>query len=442
VAKQSDAFDATASHVGAHLLGGRPLVALARVEGALADPRQLSLASGTYVVGSAPDCALRIEDRTVSRHHLELEPCAEGVRVRDLGSRNGTFFLGQRMERFTAVFGAQLQVGNVTLRIDVDRTSLDEGAVFDGDRYRELAGSAPPMRRLFATLVRLEPSLVTALVEGESGTGKELVARAIHDASQVSSGPFVAVNCGGIQRELVASELFGHKKGAFTHAVETRKGAFESADGGTLFLDEIGELPLDVQPTLLRVLESGELRSVGSDDVRRVRVRVLAATNRDLEAESRQGSFRQDLYFRLAVIKLKVPALRERAVDIPLLAQKFAAELGLAELGPGVLAELASRAYPGNVRELRNAVAAYSVLGVVPPASSGDVAILDLALSQFVDLNNTYASQKEAIIDRFTAHYLRALMGKTGGNQSRASAIAGLDRGYVGKLLAKLGMKQ
>jgi DNA-binding NtrC family response regulator len=441
VVKKNEAFESTATLVGEQPTSGKPLAAVVRVEGAMAHPREIVLSSGKYTIGSARDCSLRIDDRTVSRHHLELEQCPEGVRVHDLGSRNGTFFLGQRVERFTAVFGAQLQVGNVVVHIDVDRSGLETNLAYDRDEYRGLFGASPTMRRLFATLVRLEPALVSVLVEGESGTGKELIARAIHDASRVAQGPFVAVNCGGIARDLVASELFGHKKGAFTHAVDTRRGAFDSADGGTLFLDEIGELPLEVQPNLLRVLEAGELRPVGSDETRRVRVRLVAATNRDLEAEVRQGRFRQDLYFRIAVVKLRVPPLRDHVTDLPVLAQRFASELGAPPLPDAVLAELSSRAMPGNVRELRNAVAAYTVLGVLPAASSGDVPLLDLALSQFVDLGHAYGSQKEAVIERFTAHYLRALLAKTGGNQSRAAEIAGLDRGYVGKLLAKLGMK-
>ncbi|NUO51113.1 MAG: sigma 54-dependent Fis family transcriptional regulator, partial [Polyangiaceae bacterium] len=386
--------DATLSLSDAGAAGA--LGAVVRVEGAHAEPKELALSRGTYIVGSGEDCALRIDDRTVSRRHVELSACAEGVRIRDLGSRNGTFYLGQRIDDFTAVFGARLTLGNVTLSIDVDRRSLEEAPIYDGDEYRGMYGTSQPMRRLFATLTRLETSLVTVLVEGESGTGKELVARAIHEGSPVASGPLVAVNCGAIARELIASELFGHKKGAFTHAVDARRGAFESADGGTLFLDEIGELPLDVQPTLLRALESGEIRPVGGDDVRRVRVRVVAATNRDLEDEVQRGRFRQDLYFRLAVVRLRVPPLRERPSDFAELTRRLAAELGVPPPPVEVLGELAGRAFPGNVRELKNAVAAYGALGVLPPSGRAESPLLDVALAQLVDAGGSYAVQKDA----------------------------------------------
>ncbi len=297
------------------------------------------------------------------------------------------------------------------------------------------------MRKLFSTLTRLEGSLVNVLIQGESGVGKELCAQALHEGSSISHGPFIPINCGALPRELVASELFGHKRGAFTGALEARAGAFEKADGGTLFLDEIGELPLDVQPMLLRALESGEVRAVGGDSGRSVRVRVLAATNRNLSEDAAAGRFREDLYFRLAVVTLQVPPLRERPADIPALAARFASDVGYPELPPDVVAELSSRPWPGNVRELRNAIQAYVALGDLP---AGRAAVaddeLDRVLRKMTDPSRSYTEQKDELGARFTRIYLELIMRKVSGNQSEAAKIAGLDRGYFGKLLAKHGV--
>src|SRR5262249_27269355 len=232
--------------------------------------------------------------------------------------------------------------------------------------YRGMIGASLAMRRLFGALARLEGSLVTVLITGESGVGKELVARALHEGSSVASGPLVTVNCGAIAPDLVASELFGHRRGAFTGASDARRGAFESADGGTLFLDEIGELPLDVQPMLLRALESGEVRAVGADRSTMVRVRVIAATHRDLRTEVRASRFREDLYYRIAVVELAVPPLRDRIEDVEDLANRFADAAGIGALAPEVIGRLRARRWPGNVRELRNVVQAFAALGRLP----------------------------------------------------------------------------
>jgi len=383
-----------------------------------------------------------VQDTAVSRRHVELDLRAEGVAVRDLGSRNGTFYLGQRVEKMMVSLGSQLTVGRTTLAIDADTDALEESLNADLTEYGGILGETVPMRRLFALLGRLEGSLVPVLLEGESGVGKELFARALHDHSQVSSGAFVAVNCGAISQELVASELFGHKKGAFTGAHEQRKGAFESADGGTLFLDEIGELPLDVQPSLLRAVETGEIRAVGADAERRVRVRIVAATNRDLPSEVASGRFREDLFYRLAVVKLVVPPLRERSADIPLLARRFAAQTNLPELPDHVVEQLRARHWPGNVRELKNAIQGYAALGILTDVTSSRTGAdrLDVALSEFSDTRRTYADQKDTLVDRFTEIYLRQLMADAKGNQSEAARMADLDRAYLRKLLAKYGL--
>jgi transcriptional regulator with GAF, ATPase, and Fis domain len=299
------------------------------------------------------------------------------------------------------------------------------------------------MRKLFARLARLEGSLVNVVILGESGVGKELIASALHQGSSLAAEPMVTLNCGALPRELVASELFGHNKGAFTGAYDDRAGAFERADGGTLFLDEIGELPLDVQPMLLRALESGEVTRVGGNHPKRVKVRVIAATNRDLSAEVAEGRFREDLYFRLAVVTLEVPPLRERAADIPLLASTFAAAEGLGALPDDVIAELATRPWPGNVRELKNAIRAFAALGEVPdPQRARAGGDLDGAIASMIDPSRPYAEQKDEVAARFTRIYLEKVLQRAGGNQTEAARIAGLDRGYLGRLLVKHGIKR
>jgi transcriptional regulator with GAF, ATPase, and Fis domain len=388
-------------------------------------------------IGSGPDNDIVIADRTVSRAHAELARVSDGVLVRDLGSRNGTFYLGQRVKEMVLAVGTRIQLGTATVALDPDTETLLSDLQYDRTEHRGIVGASPRMRKLFALLQRLETSLATVLIEGESGVGKERVARAIHDGSRRGTGKLVIVNCGAIPRDLVASELFGHRRGAFTGAVDTRKGAFELAHLGTLFLDEVGELPLEVQPALLRALELGELRPVGDEETKRVEVRVLAATNRDLSSEVAAGRFREDLFYRLAVVRVQVPPLRGRPEDIDLLARHFARELGIAQLPTAVLEELKTRSWRGNARELRNALQAYAAVGQLPPATGGP----DGESGPFeIDPTMPYAEQKDVVIDDFTRAYLRALIAYSNGNQAAAARIAQLDRTYLGRLLQKYGI--
>jgi DNA-binding NtrC family response regulator len=417
-----------------------PLGAVVRIIGAKAEPDRFRLSGGKCVLGAGAGSHMLVSAPSVSRKHVELTLVPEGVVVRDLGSRNGTFYLGQRLEKIVLALGSRIKIGAVEVAIDADTEALVDGLGEGEQSYRRFVGASSAMRRLFAILKRLEGSLVNVLVQGESGVGKELVAHAIHEGSSRAEGPLLIVNCGGIARELVLSELFGHKRGAFTGAVEQRIGAFEAADGGTLFLDEIGELPLDVQPALLRALESGEVRAVGENVAKKVSVRIVAATNRDLEEDVKAGRFRGDLYYRLAVVKLTVPPLRERPEDIELLAQTFARAAGVAELPADVAEQLRKQPWPGNARELRNAVEAYVAIGSLPEARGPDLPMLDYALRQTLDISRPYAEQKELVAERFTRNYLQMLLAKTGGNQSEAARISGLERSYLGKLLAKHGI--
>ncbi len=418
-----------------------PVGVIVQVLDAPAKPARYVLASGFCRLGSGAGCDVVITSPTVSRAHAEIELAPEGVAVRDLGSRNGIFYLGQRIERATLSLGAEIKLGAVRVEFLPDTERLLAVGDYDGTEYRGVLGASASMRRLFAILTRLEGSLTTVLIEGESGVGKEVIARAVHAGSRVAAGPLVVLNCGAIPRELVASELFGHKKGAFTGATENRRGAFQSADGGTLFLDEIGELPLDVQPMLLRALERGEVRTVGADHVEQTHVRVLAATNRDLREEIAAGRFREDLYYRLAVVRISVPPLSSRPEDVGLLAQSFAEQVEAGVLPGPVIEQLKARPWPGNARELRNAVQAYAALGVLPERTRPRGALLDLGLEEVVDLGRPYAEQKDEIVDRFSRKYLEALLAHTGGNQTLAARLAGLDRTYFGRLMAKLGMR-
>ncbi len=417
-----------------------PLGVVLRVGDVDAPPPPYRLEMGRCTVGSSATADLVVAAPTVSRRHLELALVPEGVAVTDLGSRNGTFYMGQRVHKMVVALGATLKLGSATLKIEPDGAALESDPGYTANAYRGISAESAAMKRLFAKLRKLEGSLATVLVQGESGVGKELVAHALHQGSVVRDGPLVVLNCGAFPGELVGSELFGHKKGAFTGAVEDRDGAFVSADGGTLFLDEIGEMPLEVQPMMLRALEAREVRPIGGREVKKVQVRVVAATNRDLELEVEQGRFREDLYYRLAVIKLTVPSLDERKTDVPLLANRFAEELEVGELPDHVIDQLVARAWPGNVRELRNAIQVYAALGALPETGRSRSATLALALDDMVDVSKPYGTLKEELLEKFTRTYLARLLAHTGGNQSAAARLAGLDRSYLGRLIQKHGL--
>lgn len=399
------------------------------------------LRDGTCIVGSGSDSDLTVAHRTVSRRHAELELVAEGVRVTDLDSRNGTFYLGQRVKQITVGLGASLRLGQAELTIEPDTDALLDDLRYDASEYHGLLGISPAMRRLFAIMRRLEGSLASVLIEGESGVGKELFARAIHDGSARRGGPFVAINCGAVSRELIGSELFGHTKGAFSGAAESRAGAFRSAHGGTLFLDELGELPIDLQPNLLRALEAGEVRPVGSDQVSRVSVRVVAATNQKLDENVREGSFREDLFYRLAVVRLHVPPLRDRREDVEPLIHRFAEQNGVGDLPDAVVERLKGGAWPGNVRELRNAVEAYAAVRVLPQTGEHLAATgssdLGGSLDGFVDLGRPYLELRDELVAAFSRRYIARALEKTGGNKTAASELAGLDRKHFRALLER-----
>jgi DNA-binding NtrC family response regulator len=321
--------------------------------------------------------------------------------------------------------------------------------------YNGLTTTSQPMLALIHQLQLLEQSLATVLIEGESGTGKELVARALHERSRVAKGPFIAINCGVLDRALIRSELFGHKKGAFTGAINEHIGAIEAACGGTLFLDEIGELPYEIQPFLLRALETRTVCRVGDTVERRVNARVLAATNRNLALEVGAKHFRDDLYFRLSVVRVQVPTLAQRSKDIELLAQHFAAQLGLPPLPKGILHEVRSRPWRGNVRELKNSIQFYAIFGSIPPTlpyltsssrrgcehptSHHETADNDMPdIKYAIDISRTYSEEKTRMTRLLQSAYFRRVLALTKGNKSKAARIAGVERSYFSKVLRRL----
>jgi two-component system response regulator HydG len=373
-------------------------------------------------IGTHSSNHLVLHDPAVSRFHCKLTREGAIWRVQDNGSLNGTMLDGVRVR--DAELGAEgvLVVGDARLCVrPVEGT--DEVSLPTAQSFGALVGASVAMRKLFAVLEKVAPSDINVLLAGESGTGKELVATEIVQRGPRAEQPFVIVDCGAISPNLVESELFGHVRGAFTGADRDRVGAFEAASGGTVFLDEIGELPLALQPKLLRALEAREIRRLGETRARKVNVRVIAATNRDLEREVNRGRFREDLYFRLAVMNLRVPSLRERIDDLPLLVRGFLASLGAEKsdlFTPQVLAELAEHDWPGNVRELRNHVERAVVLQEPQPTSKRSA-----AASAGVDVGIPYKIAKDAAVDAFERAYVSALLDDAGGNVSRAARPSG-----------------
>ncbi len=388
-----------------------------------------------FRIGALHGNDLRLDDPGVSGHHCELTLEPEGFRLRDLGSKNGTFVGGCRVVEAFLPASCRLLLGSTELKFEVADETVERTASA-ADHFGPLLGQSLAMRELYEDLARIAPSDSTVLINGETGTGKELVAEALVAASPRAEAPLVVIDCSALAPTLVESELFGHEKGAFTGATSAQEGAFERAHGGTVLLDEVGELPLELQPKLLRALERREIRRLGGKAPLKVDVRVLAATHRTLETEVNQGRFRADLFYRLSVLRVTVPALRERAEDIPTLALHFARALGKeAALSPEALAELAAHSWPGNVRELRNAVERV-VLGVAPFASNGPA----LPPSAEVDLEQSFLLQKERLVGDFERRYAQALVAWAEGNLAKAARKAGLTRMAVVKMLQRHGL--
>ncbi len=407
-----------------------------------------------FRVGSRRGADLVLEDGRVSRLHFEITLDEHGYRLRDLESTNGTFVDGYRARDVYLRPQSRIEVGDQTIVFSPGEAEVDVPASPD-DRFGPLFGRSLAMRELFALLAKAAPTNATLLVEGESGTGKELVAEAVHAASGRPGGPLVVFDCAAIPPELMESELFGHEKGAFTGATARRVGHLEEAHGGTLFLDELGELPLEMQPKLLRALEKREVRRVGGTKTMPVDVRLIAATNRDLAAEVNRGAFREDLYYRLAVVRVRMPPLRERPTDVPLLVEHFIrgtlpedprrAEQMIASISDANRERLMSHPWPGNVRELKNMIIRTLALSrpdepveLEPPSERGLRAVeRSRAEPVSVDLERPFSDLKKHVVADFERTYLTRQLARFDGNFSRAAAASGMDRMYFKRMLKK-----
>jgi DNA-binding NtrC family response regulator len=408
------------------------------------------------LIGKSQSCELRLSDPSVSRRHVAIEVVAQRLRVKDLGSTNGTFVDGVAIGEVYLTGGETIRLGSTAISVTrgqpTPATSLTEATQFGST-----IGGSLAMRRLYPLCERLAASDLPVIIEGETGTGKEQLAESIHQQSPRRDGPFVVFDCTAVAPTLIESELFGHEKGAFTGSVATHRGVFEQASGGTLLVDEIGDLPLELQPRLLRVIERFQIRRVGGREPIRVDVRLLAATRRDLDRMVQQGRFRDDLFHRLAVARLELPPLREREEDIELLARKFWAEGGgdPTSIPADLLREWEEYNWPGNVRELRNAVARRLALGDLapqgpvsrPPAAqevsrSRGIAAGGDPIAAVLALDLPLGETRQRIVDELERRYVQHVLDAHGGNVTRAAAAAGVARRYFHRLINKVSGKR
>ncbi len=412
-------------------------------------------------LGKKEDNDLCLDDPTVSRYHAEIHFTADSYLLKDLGSTNGTMINGTKVREAFLSPGDILTVGNSSVEFQTfdERVRIEPST---STSFGEAVGKSRKLRQIFGILERIAPTLATVIIEGETGTGKELIAQGIHDNSLRKAKPFVVFDCSSVSPNLIESELFGHVKGSFTGAIKDRKGAFESANGGTLFLDEIGELSLDLQPKLLRALEQREIKRVGSTDVVKLDVRVICATNRDLKKEVESGHFREDLYYRLSVVKVYLPPLRQRAEDIPLIVEKILTAsrfnknpdggFRVARVEDDALKLLQRYQWPGNVRELANVmeravsfsesetlVASHlnAVFSEMENSQPAEEEAESAALSQVVDTSLPFKEAKQRILDVFEKQYIEILLLEHNGNVSKAARAAQIDRKHMRNLIKK-----
>jgi DNA-binding NtrC family response regulator len=407
---------------------------------------------GPCEIGSDPTCQLVLKDPAVSRRHARVSVEGGRIVVKDLKSRNGTFIGEARVRDAEVALGGVVRLGTSCVAVQ-PRWLLREVSPSRARSFGELFGESVAMREIFAVLERVARSDVTVLVDGESGTGKELVARSLHAESPRAKGPYVVFDCASVPGELAETELFGHKKGAFSGATSDRLGAFQRANGGTICLDELGELPLDLQPKLLRVLESREVRAVGDDAMpRKIDVRVVASTNRDLHAEVKRGRFRADLLYRLEVVRVRMPPLRNRPEDIPGIVERLLAGKlpeGDKIEGPN-LQRLAGYAWPGNVRELRNTLERAVALAVSPDGTPAPFAKLVFNLGPAESAPATIGAEypgvaqhmpfkdaKALVVESFERAYFAALLRRFPNNVMRAAEAAGLSRKHFYEILRR-----
>ncbi len=410
-------------HTETSELRGRPLTRPIRVV-VVRGPDQgkaCEITRGSALIGSHSDCDLALSDRGVSRRHLTVELVGGRLRVRDLGSKNGSSYLGAGFEALELPEGASVELGHGTTVSFVP--VADEGP--GRSEMGEMVGVSPAMRRVFSLVERLAPGDCACLITGETGTGKELVARTIHTHSPRAAGRFVVVECGALSPSLANATLFGHVRGAFTGAVQDSQGLIGEADGGTLFLDEIASLPLELQPLLLRALDTHTYKRVGETSQRTSTFRVIASTRDDLERAITEGRFRADLYYRIAAVTLQLPPLRSRPEDVPLLAKRFSRP-GSPPLSDSVVATLSALRWPGNVRELRNAVEASQLLGVTPEPAPAET-------------TGFYAA-RDRVLAAFEKSFLTSLLEQHQGSAVAVARAANIGRSQLYRLFEEHGI--
>ena len=403
-------------------------------------------------IGSKEGSGITLNDSAVSRRHAEVRRDRDGVLLCDSGSTNGTFVGPVRVREVFLTPETHFKIGNCEL-VFTPRDEVIEITPSTKRKLGGMVGDSTAIREVFSIIERVAQTDLTVLITGETGTGKELACRAVHEHSRRSSGDMVVFDCGAAAKTLIEAELFGHEKGAFTGATSERSGVFEQADNGTIFLDEIGELPLELQPKLLRVLEQREVRRVGSGKIRPINVRVVAATNRDLLAEVHKGNFREDLYYRLAVVEVHLPPLRERMGDIPLLAQhlltRAAHNSHIKGIESAVEGLFLSYHWPGNIREMVNVIERaipftdgdQITMAALPAAlTGGSKGVVNAATSKVAAPTNNempFKDAKEQLIDAFERQYLVDLIDRHNGNVSKAARAARMDRKSITRLLKK-----
>jgi len=447
-------------------------------------PQEHAFEKGEIRIGAMDDNDVVIQDDTVSRYHCKILQEDNAYVLLDLGSTNGTFINRVRIREGFLKPGCTVHLGQSEFKFHAGEEEV-EIVPSRKDRCGDIIGKNQKLREIYAIIEKIAPTNTTVIIEGETGTGKEVVAQTIHRLSARAQGPMMVFDCGAVPENLIESELFGHEKGSFTGAIMTRQGLFEMGDGGTVFLDELGELPLDLQPKLLRALEQREIRRVGASKPLKVDVRIIAATNRNLEEEVRHGRFRQDLFYRLSVVRLILPPLRDRAEDIPLLVRHFlkhGAYNRLPDGGPrvkGITREaqemLGHYRWPGNVRELLNTIeravsfadgdtieardlpehvrdAAREMPRPSAPAAHSTSPGLERVGSSTrpapgpaagsaapppESFETTFKEAKEKWVSSFERDYIVALLKKNHGNISHAARESDIDRKYFRKLMKK-----
>jgi DNA-binding NtrC family response regulator len=413
------------------------------------DAGEIAIGPEPVVLGRDPACALVVSDSGISSMHAELVATPRGVRLRDLGSKNGTWVGDLRIGEAYLTGATSFWLARTEMRFEPTRAEKVD--LPEIEQFGPLYGTSAAMRDLFRRLQKCAPTDLTVLIQGETGTGKELVAQAVHHASARSKGPFVVVDCGSIAPTLAEATLFGHEKGAFTGATSVRESPFVEANGGTIFLDELGELPLDVQPKLLRALAERRVKRVGSNTYEPFDARVVAATRRDLEAAVNAGTFRSDLYFRLAQVRAVVPPLRLRLEDVPGLIRHMLDQLGAKgawrRVARSTLDRLLRYDWPGNVRELRNAVSV--ALALAEEGEPLDIAAaLGLKASKpkgkIVEASaiRAYHDAKRDALVQFERAYFKQLVDATNGNVAEISRRTGLQRTHVRKYLRLHGLRE